>query len=343
MGAEFEGGIPDLVPGYGFAAVGGLAAHDAGEGGFGDTAGFIDGVALADAIDEVDVFLFVGVGVGVAEAPGSAFGWLDPIAAVTGAFGAEDGFFDFVVAVIDLAALAEHADAVGVFEFDGEVVVDMAIDGGGTGLAPAEAGGADGVGLEDPVDDIEVMDVLFDDVITAEPGEVVPVAELPFDIGPAGFTVDDPDFATVPVGAGFDDIADGAVLEAFDGFEVTGLVSALGTGGDAEAFLFGEFTGFDHEACALGVDGGGFFDEDVLACLDGGHELGGAEVGRGGEDDVIDVGEGEELVGGIPAGEAVVFAYDDGVGEVFEVFAAGGEAVGEEVGEGDDLDIFASG
>lgn len=107
--------------------------------------------------------------------------------------------------------------------------------------------------------------------------------------------------------------------------------------------MFGEFTGFDDEACTLGVDGGGFFDEDVFAGLDGGHELGGAEVWGGGEDDVIDVGEGEELFGGVPAGEAVVFADDDGVGEVFEVFAAGGEAVGEEVGEGDDLDIFAGG
>lgn len=230
MGSELEGGVPDLVPGDGFAAVGGFAAHDTGEGGFGDIAGFVDGVALADAIDEVDVFLFVGVGVGVTEAPGAAVGGLDPVAAVTGAFGAEDGFFDFIVAVIDLAALAEHADAVGVFEFDGEVVVDVAIDGGGSGLASAEAGGADGVGLEDPVHDIEVMDVLFDDVVTAEPGEIVPVAELPFDIGPAGFTVDDPDFAAVPVGAGFDDIADGAVLEAFNGFDIAGLVAALGSG-----------------------------------------------------------------------------------------------------------------
>ena len=32
--------------------------------------------------------------------------------------------------------------------------------------------------LGDPVADVEVVDVLLDDVVAAEPGEVVPVADL---------------------------------------------------------------------------------------------------------------------------------------------------------------------
>ena len=40
-----------------------------------------------------------------------------------------------------------------------------------------------GIAALEPVDDVEVVDVLLDDVIAAEPGEVVPVAHLVFHFG----------------------------------------------------------------------------------------------------------------------------------------------------------------
>jgi hypothetical protein len=64
------------------------------------------------------------------------------------------------------------------------------------------------------------VDVLLDIVIAGEPGEVVPVADLPLGVGPLGLAVDDPDLAAVPVALGVDDIADGAVVDAADGFAV---------------------------------------------------------------------------------------------------------------------------
>ena len=140
------------------------------------------------------------------------------------------------VQCVDLAALAEHRDAVRVFELDGEVVEDVAVAFAGAGLPAAEAGdGFDRVRAEDPIHDVEVVDVLLDDVVAGEPGEVVPVADLPLDVAPAGLAVDDPDLAAVPVGLGVDDVADRAVVDALDGFDVVGRVAALGAGGDAEA------------------------------------------------------------------------------------------------------------
>ena len=47
----------------------------------------------------------------------------------------------------------------------------------------------DRVRVHRPVDDVDVVDVLLDDVVAAEPGEVVPVAHLPLDVGPLRLAV----------------------------------------------------------------------------------------------------------------------------------------------------------
>ena len=95
----------------------------------------------------------------------------------------------------------------------------------------------------DPVHDVEIVDVLLDDVIAGEPGEVVPVADLPLDVAPPRLAVDDPDFAAVPVGFGVRDVADCAVVDALDRFAIVGRVAALGAGDDAETFFFGQLAG----------------------------------------------------------------------------------------------------
>src|SRR5262245_47252050 len=134
--------------------------------------------------------------------------------------------------MVDLAALAEHGDTVRVFVFDREVVVNLAMPLAGAGLPAAETGdGFHRMGAEDPIHDVEVVDVLLDNVVAAEPREVVPVFELPFDVAPAGLAVDDPDLAAVPIALGVSDVADGAVVNAADRFDIVGRVAALGTGG----------------------------------------------------------------------------------------------------------------
>ena len=88
----------------------------------------------------------------------------------------------FVRAAGDLAALAEHLGAVGIRVFDGVVIEDVAVLFAGADLAAAHALGFDGVAILDPVADIEIVDVLLADVIAAEPGEEVPVANLVFEL-----------------------------------------------------------------------------------------------------------------------------------------------------------------
>src|SRR5207249_1091023 len=101
-----------------------------------------------------------------------------------GAAAAGDRLGDIAVAALDLAALALHVDAVGILVVDGEVIEDVAELGAGADLAAAQADAADGMAVaQGPVDDVEVVDVLLADVVARQPGEVEPVAHLPFDIG----------------------------------------------------------------------------------------------------------------------------------------------------------------
>ena len=66
-----------------------------------------------------------------------------------------------------------HVDAVRVLVVDREVVEDVAVLGSGADLPAAHADGAStGCVPQRPVDDVEVVDVLLDDVVAGEPGEV---------------------------------------------------------------------------------------------------------------------------------------------------------------------------
>src|SRR5262249_16415721 len=106
-------------------------------------------------------------------------------------------------------------------------------------LARALAPAFDGVGVHDPVADVEVMDVLFADMVARKPDVVVPVMDLLFEVGVASVTAM-PDWAAVyPVRAQHDDVADGSVLNALDRIDIAGLVAALSTRGNLEAFLLG--------------------------------------------------------------------------------------------------------
>ena len=87
--------------------------------------------------------------------------------------------------------------------------------------------GADRVGVLDPVADVDVVDVLLDDVVAAEPVEVVPVAHLVLHLGHLLLALAHPDALGVPVDAHQGDVADGAVLDALDGVEVERVVVTL--------------------------------------------------------------------------------------------------------------------
>src|SRR4029077_19796855 len=99
---------------------------------------------------------------------------------------------------------------------------------------------------EGPVHDVEIVDVLFDEVIAGKPGEGEPVADLPFDVGHGLAAFAMPEAAVVPVAAGGGDGAEGAVLDALHRFEVAGLVAALRAGDDGQVVAIRFIEGGEH-------------------------------------------------------------------------------------------------
>jgi len=237
-------GVEGLVPGDDLAGVGGHAAHDAHEGGVGGVFGIDAHFAGADVFEEGVVLELVGVlFVAIARAAGGLA--VDEEAAagveVDGAFEAVEMLADAAGAfAADLASLAEESEAVGVFELDGVVIKDGAIFFGAADLAPSLAGGFDWhLALGDPVGDVEVVAVLFEDVVTAHPGEEVPVADLVVEFGLPGFAGIAGAGGAVPVDAAQDKVANFVLVDAIDDVDVTGVVAALKSDADVEFFLPG--------------------------------------------------------------------------------------------------------
>src|SRR5690348_895209 len=98
------------------------------------------------------------------------------------------------------------------------MVEDMPKFGLDSHLASADAEGLDRrFVLQHPGGLIEDMDLLLDDVIAREPGEVEPVAQLPLHVAPLALARIVPEGAAVVVGVDGDDLADGAVVNSRDG------------------------------------------------------------------------------------------------------------------------------
>ena len=213
--------------------------------------------------------------------------------------------------------------------------------------ASAHAPGADRVALEHPVGDIEIVDVLLDDVIAAKPVEHVPIADLVFHLGrrPAhrlfqvgafGFRADG---ATVPVDPHVQDVADGAVMQPGDGFEVIGLVPSLQADSDLEILRLRRLGGGQHAAHPRSVDGDGFFHEHMFSLAHGFLEHHRTQPRRRGEDD--DIGGRDGLLVGFHANEFMVLldhdplAFLDGAGDFLDGparFVREGVANGHEFG-----------
>src|SRR4051812_12878871 len=137
-------------------------------------------------------------------------------------------FCNFVCAAGDLAALAEHPGAVGIRKFDRVVIENVAVLFAGADLAAAHALCFNRMAVFDPVADVKIMNMLFADVIAAEPSEEVPVADLVLELGEAAAIewllcrV-----AAVPVAAKSDEVADFAVVDPLDSFLIRRLMAAL--------------------------------------------------------------------------------------------------------------------
>src|SRR5262249_21202018 len=84
-----------------------------------------------------------------------------------------------------------------------------------------------------PVHDVEVVDVLLDDMVAAQPGEVVPVPKLVDHVAPIRLSLVSPDSALVPVATAAGNVAEFASSDLSHHFQITRLVAALRAGDDA--------------------------------------------------------------------------------------------------------------
>ena len=166
---------------------------------------------------------------------------------------------------------------------------------------------------------VDGVNALLDEAVARQPGEVHPVAELPFQVADArlaggggghGFhragQVGAVDRTDIAHRSGVDLLVDRAA----------GQVTAPTEAADEVELLFlGHPHRFHHVPDAGGIGGDGFFAEDVFALFDRVPEVGGAESRRRGEEDHID--HVDHLFIGIQAGEGGVVGDGHPVAELF--------------------------
>src|SRR5262249_43633678 len=136
--------------------------------------------------------------------------------------------------------------AVCVLVFHSEVVKDIAMFRGFAHFASAHTKSLYGRTAHDPVDDVEIVDVLLDNVIAGQPIEVEPVAHHPLHIGPVGLALLDPELFLAPVTLAADHLANRAVFETLNGFEIGGHMAALRSTNNSEPLFPGHLRGLDN-------------------------------------------------------------------------------------------------
>src|SRR5579883_91192 len=239
-------------------------------------------------------------------------------------------------------------DPVRIFVIHREKVVNVAV----IRVRPsteAHADAANGMSFQRPVDYVQIVDVLFDDVIAAQPGEVVPVPHLPNEIRPFGFTRYLPEYVLVPVTACGDDVADGTLMNAFDSLDIGSLMAALRSSSDVQALLLRFLVGGQHLANAGGIGGDGLFRENVLAGGDGSLEMERTKTRRGRQHDVVRATLINELVVGVQADVTSAFHIDAVsqllsffilLDELFDMMAAAIQPVLKGIGQSHDADAL---
>ena len=133
--------------------------------------------------------------------------WAD-VRRLRGAFGAEETFSDIPPAFSELCGAESDIDAIQILKDDVIVAIDVAVRGG-TSHASTGCGGFERVGVENPIADVDDVDVLFDDDVAREDLVVDPIAESMF-FGCSIRPLRPVDVAGEVVGYAADDFSDSA-------------------------------------------------------------------------------------------------------------------------------------
>src|ERR1044071_2979501 len=207
----------------------------------------------------------------------------------------------------------------------------------------AHTPGTHRISLLDPVCHIEVVNVLFDDVVATNPDKVIPIAHLILHLGQfaAVFLLQfSPRFypgrRAVPINPHGHDVADRSIVQSLDGLKIIRLVPPLQAHADLQILLLRFLGGGKHPADTGRICGHGFFHEDVLALFDCFLEMDRAKPGRSRENH--HVGQPDRLFVGVKPDEFLVVRDRDRLGVLlFQVLQALVELVWEGIRHGDQL------
>src|SRR5690606_15846374 len=144
-----------------------------------------------------------------------------------GSFCPNERFIHAGIRALDVAALAVHDGAVGVVVFNVMMVEDLTKFFSCSYLTSAHAHSFHGVCTLEPVHDIDIVDMLFDDMIAAEPRAILRLPHLVFHLGVAGPASVHPHTITVPVNLRGSDVAHHSTRYPLQQFPVRTLVVAL--------------------------------------------------------------------------------------------------------------------
>ena len=205
-------GVDGIFPFNDLARVSCHTPEDGSHRTLGTILSFIVGNIVADRVEEVIVLLLIGV---LSIPPNLQLfspRMMSPVD-FGAALAAMSMLRDAVPATHLMTALAVHSGAISIFEFHRVVVKNFPVVDTHADLCTAHAIGADREVIFQPVDDIQIMNVLLGDMVSADPDEVIPVAHLVFHFGQFASvllfqvgTLANPWGVAVPVGASRNDI-----------------------------------------------------------------------------------------------------------------------------------------
>src|SRR5262245_26874144 len=153
--------------------------------------------------------------------------------------------------------------------------------------APADAHRLHRMRLHRPVDDVQNVDVLFDQNVARKSAVEDPVADARLEIGHARFVLAS-EVVRVIEALAENDVADLARVDALDHSAIALVVAFLESDVDAD-FALRLLAGGDHPLAALDVGRDRLFAVGMFARVDGGFQVFGVEIGRTGNQHQVDV------------------------------------------------------
>jgi hypothetical protein len=126
-----------------------------------------------------------------------------------------------------MAALTDHPAPIFVFVFNIVVIENLSVIRSFAYESASLSLGSDRVPPFDPVRNVNIVDVLFYDVISAEPIEIVPVAHLILHLCLTRFASPNPHAGTIPVDSRHRNVPYHSILQVLNPPPVTNLIVAL--------------------------------------------------------------------------------------------------------------------